>query len=321
MTRALFCCGIGLLQCANTLAAIRIAPGIDMIVGTFVPDQQPDGNSVLIRVPNGLIVIDTGRHVQHTQLIIDFAGQRNHPIRAIINSHWHLDHIGGNSRIRALYPDVQIYASDALKGAMSGFLAKYQNYLEDKIEKAPEDMQAPSWRDELEIIEKLPAALPTEIVSKTAPYTIAGRELVLHLEPYSVTAGDVWVFDPATRVLVAGDLVTLPVPFLDTACAEHWKSALEHLAKVDFRVLIPGHGAPMHRREFATYRHAYDNLLECATGTKTKERCVDGWVHDVGNLLAENERANAKSMLVGYMDNLLRGDPKRIARLCGVSPP
>ena len=320
MTKILLCCCMSLLFCVNALAAsTRIAPDIDLIVGIYVPDQQPDGNSILIRSPDGLIVIDTGRHAAHTQQIIDFAQRAHRPIRAIINSHWHLDHIGGDSRIRTLYPDVQIYASDALKGAMSGFLAKYKHYLADEIEKSPGDLNAQGWRDELAIIDKLPAALPTEVVTKTAPYTIAGRELVLHLEPYAVTAGDVWVFDPATRVLAAGDLVTLPVPFLDTACPEHWKSALGHLAESNFKILIPGHGAPMHKREFARYLHAYENLLACTAGPSSKEQCADGWVHDVGNLLADNEHSNAKSMLVSYVDTSLRADPERLARRCGVS--
>ena len=50
------------------------------------------------------------------------------------------------------------------------------------------------------------------------------------LEARAVTAGDVWLFDPATRVLAAGDLVTLPAPFLDTACPERWKAALDRVA-------------------------------------------------------------------------------------------
>ena len=319
MTKFLLCCCVSLTISASVIAATnRIAPDIDVIYGGYVPEQQPDGNSIVIRAPDGLIVIDTGRHVQHTQQIIEFAQQTNRPIRAIINSHWHLDHIGGDARIRALYPNVQIYASDAVKGAIDGFLARYKAYLENAIQKSPNDPKAQGWRDELGIIETAPAAVPTEVITKTAPLMIAGSELVLHLETYSVTAGDVWVFDPATRVLVAGDLVTLPVPFLDTACPEHWKTALRNLAEVNFKILIPGHGALMHRREFARYRHAYENLFECAASAKSKEQCADGWVHDVGNLLGDNERSNAKSMLVSYMDTSLRGDPKRIARLCGV---
>jgi glyoxylase-like metal-dependent hydrolase (beta-lactamase superfamily II) len=304
--------------CASASAAsTRIAPGIDMIVGTFVAGQQPDGNSVLIRAPGGLIVIDTGRHLRHSQQILDFARQENMPIDAIINTHWHLDHIGGNSRIRAVYPEVQIYASDALKGAMSGFLARYRKYLEDAIQKSPDDPESQDSRDELAIIENAPRALPTEVISGTAERTIAGRQLVLHLEINSVTAGDVWVFDPATRVLIAGDLVTLPVPFLDTACPEHWKNALGHLAQADFKTLIPGHGPPMQRREFDRYRNAYERLLECTGGTKSKDECVDGWVHDAGALIADKDRSGAKSMLASYVDTSLRAAPIRIAKFCG----
>jgi len=184
MSQFLLCCCMTVLFCGTASAAsTRIARGIDLIVGTYVPDQQPDGNSILIRGPDGLIVFDTGRHIQHTQQIIDFAQQANRPIRAIINSHWHLDHVGGDARIRTLYPDVQIYASDAIKGAMNGFLARYKKYLGDQIETSPEDLKAQGWRDELAIIENLSAALPTEVVTKTATFTVAGRQLVLHLEP------------------------------------------------------------------------------------------------------------------------------------------
>jgi len=318
MSKILLWCCLGALHYESAPAAsTRVAPGIDVIFGTFIPDQQPDGNSILIRGPDGLIVIDTGRHVQHTQQIIDFAQQANRPIRVIINSHWHLDHIGGDARIRALYPDVQIYASDALKEAIVGFLLRYGKYLVNEIQKSPNDPKAQAWRDELALIDTASSALPTEVITNTAALTIAGRQLVLHLETNTVTGGDVWVFDPATHVLAAGDLVTLPVPFLDTACPEHWKSALGRLAEANFKILIPGHGAPMHRREFSRYRHAYENLLECTGGSKSNEQCAEAWVQDAGGLIADQDRSFAKKLMASYVDGSLRADPKKIAKLCG----
>jgi glyoxylase-like metal-dependent hydrolase (beta-lactamase superfamily II) len=310
-----FC--IAALCCADASAAsMPVAPGVNLIAGAFVPGQQPDGNSVLIRAPHGLIVIDTGRHIQHTQQIIDFARQANLPIEAIINSHWHLDHIGGNSRIRALYPGVQIYASDALTGAMDGFLARYKKYLEGVIEKSPHDPNTQASRDELAIIDNAPSASPTEVVTKSGNRAIAGYPLVLHLESNSVTAGDVWVFDPATRVLIAGDLVTLPVPFLDTACPARWGIALGDLNNTNFKIIIPGHGPPMHRREFNRYRHAYDGLLACSHSTRSKNECIDGWLDDAGSLIPDKDRSYAKSMLDSYMDTSLRANPANIAKLC-----
>jgi glyoxylase-like metal-dependent hydrolase (beta-lactamase superfamily II) len=299
-------------------AATSIAPGIDLVPGRFIPNHQPDGNSILFSAPDGLIVMDTGRHAEHTQQILDYAKQTGQPIRAVINSHWHLDHIGGNPRIRGAYPKVRIYASDALVEARKGFLADYRKQLDDAIVKSADDRQLQqSFRDEIAIIDTGAALAPDEVITQTRTLRIAGRKLELHLEKNSVTAGDVWVFDPAARVLAAGDLVTLPVPFLDTACPARWKSVLDDLAKADFKLLVPGHGAPIQRREFEAYRAAYGNLLACAASAKAKSECIDGWLSDVGTLIAEKDRLFAKSLLDYYVDSSLRADPAKTAKFCG----
>ena len=89
----------GVCACAATL----IAPGTFVVEGEATPNRQPDCNSILIEAPQGLIVFDTGRHQEHTQLLLDFARIQGRPIAAIINSHWHLDHIGGNPQLRDYY--------------------------------------------------------------------------------------------------------------------------------------------------------------------------------------------------------------------------
>lgn len=301
-----------------TAASTPIAPGVDVIFGTFVEGRQPDGNTVVFTAPNGLIVMDTGRHVEHTQQILEFAQQTKRPIEAIINSHWHLDHIGGNTRIRSAYPNVRIYASGALEGAMQGFLADYRRDLEGVIEQMPNNPKVQDWRDELAIIAAAPRSVADERIDASGMRTIAGRKLFVHLESPAVTAGDVWVFDPATRVLAAGDLVTLPVPFLDTACPQGWKTALDNLSQAGFKILVPGHGAPMRREGFETYRHAFGNLLSCsATPAKANGECVGGWMHDAAALIADADQDRAWKMMDYYVVNSLRGKAERIERLCG----
>src|SRR5580692_9143297 len=85
-------------------AASQVAPGIHLIEGEATPNRQPDGNSIVIAAPKGLIVFDTGRHREHAQEILDFARAQDRPIAAIVNSHWHLDHVGGNPLLRAAFP-------------------------------------------------------------------------------------------------------------------------------------------------------------------------------------------------------------------------
>ena len=37
--------------------------------------------------------------------------------------------------------------------------------------------------------------------------TVAGRRLQVNLAAYAATEGDVWIYDPALRLVIAGDLV------------------------------------------------------------------------------------------------------------------
>ncbi|TLY50788.1 MAG: MBL fold metallo-hydrolase [Gammaproteobacteria bacterium] len=298
---------------------IAIAPGVDLIAGSFVPNRQPDGNSLVLRARDGLVVIDTGRHAGHTQKILDYAKIVNLPIKAVINSHWHLDHIGGNPRVRAAFPEVKIYSSGAIDEAMHGFLANYRKQLEGAIAQSKDDAQIAAWRSEILLIDAGHALYPDVVIEKTQTRRIAGRELVLHLQAHAVTAGDVWVFDPSARVLAAGDLVTLPVPFLDTACPARWDTALDDLAHTEFKTLIPGHGAPMSRAQFATYRVAYANLLACAASDKTKTACADGWLADAKALLADADPAFVKRLLDYYIDNSLRVPTAQRDKLCGTA--
>jgi len=297
-------------------AATEVAAGVELIPGTFVAGRQPDGNSILFHTRDGLVVFDTGRHAEHTQQVLDYARQAGQPIVAVINSHWHLDHVGGNPRIRAAYPHARFYASDALSGALQGFLANYRKQLEDAIAHADNEATKQTYRDEIAIIDAGPKLAPDEVVSGARTLRLGGRSLELHLAKHSVTAGDVWLFDPRTRVLAAGDLVTLPVPFFDTACPAHWKTALDELAHTNFSQLIPGHGAPMSRTDFETYRGAFGKLLACGAGKAAKSECVDAWIRDAGTLIPASDREFAGKLADYYVEASLRGDAAKTAKLC-----
>jgi glyoxylase-like metal-dependent hydrolase (beta-lactamase superfamily II) len=267
--------------------------------------------------PDGLVIFDTGRHPGHTQQIVDFASAAKQPVAAIVNSHWHLDHVGGNVLLREKYPSVRVYASGAIEDAMHGFLANYHAQLEDAIKQAGDDTakQAP-WRAEIALIDAAPKLYPDERITGTSTRTIAGRKFEIGFESHAVTAGDVWLFDPASRVLASGDLVTLPAPLFDTACADRWNTALDRLGEIDFNVLVPGHGATMGRADLATYRRAFDRLLECVGSKLSKQTCVDGWMRDAAALIPADDEKLARSLLDYYIDSNLRGDAAQKTKLC-----
>ena len=77
---------------------------------------------------------------------------------------------------------------------------------------------------------------PTDVVASSESVSIAGRKLQLNVDANAVTAADIWLLEPKTGVVAAGDLVTLPAPFLDTACPSGWSAELRRIAETKFSV-------------------------------------------------------------------------------------
>jgi glyoxylase-like metal-dependent hydrolase (beta-lactamase superfamily II) len=295
--------------CACSAPAAPLPENFTMIPGRFQPGQQPDGNSLLIRTEEGLLLVDTGRHRAHTQAILDAAQAQHLPIVAVVNSHWHLDHVGGNPRVRAAFPDVRVYASAAILAAQQGFLADYRAQLSQAIEQTRDAAQQQSWRDEIALIDAGPALRPDVTVTGPLALKLGGSVFELHLAEHAATAGDVWLYDPASATLAAGDLVTLPVPFLDTACPQGWSSALKSLAAMPFKQLVPGHGPVLDAAQFKRYQAAYDGLLACAASLAGVADCARDWNAALDDLVAASDKPRVLPMLDYYFKTRLRAEP------------
>jgi glyoxylase-like metal-dependent hydrolase (beta-lactamase superfamily II) len=290
-----------------------VVPGVTWLPGRFVAGEQPDGNSVLFDAPDGVVLVDTGRHSRHADALLRELTARRKPLAVVVNSHWHLDHIGGNAPLRAAYPAAQLWASRAIDDARSGFLARYAASLTSQLDQLPpDDPQRPALQRELRIIGERAAQTPTHVVERTAEQRLAGQRFVVGLAGPAVTAADVWLYDPERKVLAAGDLVTLPAPLLDTACPERWRDALSDLAAQPFVWLVPGHGMPMQRTGFETYRSAYANLLRCAASDSAPTRCTDAWLQDAAALVPSADVPLARALLGYYFQQ---------GPLRGTSPP
>jgi glyoxylase-like metal-dependent hydrolase (beta-lactamase superfamily II) len=160
---------------------------------------------------------------------------------------------------------------------------------------------------------------PTRPVTRSEEVRIGGRPLRLNLAPFAATEGDVWIHDPAAELVIAGDLVVAAVPFMDTACPEGWRRALDAIAATPFTTLIPGHGEPMTKAQFLTWRAAFNGLLDCASSGADKADCVAGWRRAAATFLPPDpERIDA--MVGYYIDTRLRAAPAERERYCRPEP-
>ncbi len=287
------------------------------IPGALPFDKGPDGNTVVFDAPEGLVVFDTGRHPEHAKAILDYAIARHEPIAAVINSHWHLDHTTGNWDIRKAYPHVAVYASSAIDGALATFLKKSR----EKMAAALADPKtSAAQRDQFEraisVIDHPERIRPDHIVGRSGSMRIAGRSFDVHLARFAATEGDVWLYDRKSHTVIAGDLVVGLVPFMDTACAEGWSKALGDIAAVTFTTLVPGHGQPMTRSDFLTWRTAYDNFVACGRSTATSQQCIDGWQRDAAKFIDVEHRDYSGQAAAYYIDTRLRSSPEQRELYC-----
>ncbi|WP_426171870.1 MBL fold metallo-hydrolase [Pseudoduganella sp. R-34] len=304
---------------AFAYAAVSAAePPYTFIEGKVPEDVQPDGNSIVFEGPKEILVIDTGRHPEHTDKIIAVAKARNKPITAIINTHWHLDHATGNARIRSAYPGAKLYASTAVEGALQGFLIRNVEKAKARLEdpSVPEPRKADT-RLYLNAINDPANLVPDQPVKGAMSINVGDRELQLHLAKYAATEGDVWVHDPASKTVFVGDLVVVPLPFFDTGCAEGWRKALAEIDKVDFQTLVPGHGLPMDHAAFSNYRSAFDAFTACAESSQPTASCVAVWMQKGAAFVAMHpDPKYSEAALAYYVDQVLRIPAKR-AEYCG----
>lgn len=292
-------------------------PDIHIVRGSVPMDKGPDGNSIFIEAPDGLILVDTGRHPEHLAKLLAYARQRGRPIAAIVNTHWHLDHTTGNHDIREEYPDAPVYATTAIEGALVGYLPRGR---EQRLKTLADPSTPPERRAQAlrahSVIENPDRLRPTRPVARSGRMTIAGRPLDVHVAPFAASEADLWLYDPATRTAIVGDLVVDIVPFMDSACPDGWARALEAIAASPFETLIPGHGPPMDRAAFLQWKGAFDSFVECGLTGAPARQCVAGWERDAARFIPDSHRAYVREAADYYLTTRLRSSPEDQQKYC-----
>lgn len=286
----------------------ELAPGVHLLEGSHIADRGPDGNTVMFAAPDGLVVIDTGRHSWHSDAIVDFAHSQRLTIPVIVNTHWHLDHSSGNARIKAVFPNAKLHTTSAIELALApdGFLRREYR----QLPKGPSLLRLSEvQREEVSLarmaIDHDEFLRPDIAIAASGPMRLAGKEFDVHVSKGAVTDADVWLYDPESRIAALGDLVTLPAPYFETACPKRWREELEAVARVPFEQAIPGHGAPMSKSQFDLYRVAFGKFADCASANDDASTCAQDWVAGVSSLLSDdNERSRARRFASYYVSFL-----------------
>jgi cyclase len=169
---------------AAPLEEIALRDGVTLVTGA-------GGNVVVLRTAGAAAVIDSGAPEHANELARLVRGNFGMlPVELLFNTHWHLDHTGGNEALRS--GDTDIVAHELTRLWMA---TEYYVDWEDRTYTPRE-----------------PGALPTRTFHATDPQPlvveIGDEEIEYGHLPEAHTDGDIYVWLRNRNVLAAGGVVT-----------------------------------------------------------------------------------------------------------------
>lgn len=251
----------------------EVADGIYSVRRKFV-----GANAAVILTERDVIVVDT--HASPAAARGTLAAIReltNRPVRYVVNTHWHTDHLVGNQAYLEAFPgQVEFISHETVRQDIAELAPKQLpiavRFVREDLEMATRMLMMGKDEHDDVLSEQEIARLrrfvddqgrtvnELETQSFVVPDLTLQSGLTLYRGEREIrvlflgrghTRGDVVVYLPQEKTVIAGDLLTHPTLHVgDSSRPVEWLAALRALAELDLEVIVPGHGEVVRERGY-----------------------------------------------------------------------
>ena len=262
-------------QVQDTFELVELAPNVCVALVTPNPPRYVFANALIVIRETDVLVVDTHQSPSAARVLIDeIARLTPLPVRYVVNTHWHGDHVYGNQsyaeRFRGVEfvghvntrADVAAKASEALRDEVADLPASIaareewlrtgqgpngQDFTDEEMEQVRRSARL--HREYLEELKGLRLTPPDITFEDRLTFGDPSLPVeLLHFGPVH-TRGDVVVYLPEQKVLAVGDLLEDGLPWVDeNSTPEGWAMVLERLSELDADIIVPAHGPVLRDR-------------------------------------------------------------------------
>ena len=270
----------------------KVAEGI--FAGISIPTGFAGSNAGFIIGDDGVIVVDTFTYPSAAEeLIGQIEARTSLPIKYVVNTHYHLDHVGGNQVFADRHIPIiaQENTRDWIPTKNSKFLAsadelkKRRADTADQLSKmAADDNGRPALERRLHLTDlmlNIKLVQPTITYKSEEMHIFLGKREVVLFTLLGHTGGDTLVYVPDADVMFTGDMGwSKYLPNLVDATVNDWIPSLERIIKSHKTAkFVPGHGPVASVAEITDF-HDYmsdlrDRVKQAISEGQTLEQAQD----------------------------------------------
>lgn len=244
----------------------EVSPGVwAAIDNPAAKAAQSGANAGFVIGTDSVLVVDTFENPAAAQVLLDQIRKKtNLPIRFVVNTHYHLDHVAGNNIFAAA--GAVVLAQDNVRGWER---TENKKFFGPKITAAQTQM-----------VESL--GLPSITYEDGVDLYLGTRHVVVRSFP-GHTGGDSAVFIPDANVVFTGDLFwchTLPnlIDASTKPLIETLDLMIQHHPAATF---VPGHGELGHVQDVTDFRNYVSDLRNDVAQAQTAGKSGDALINSV----------------------------------------